>query len=492
MRKSISSSGMLAGCASSLGLLATLLASQQVAAHGYITEPPERAYDCRLGLNTNCGGAQYEPHSVGEGPKGFPAAGPADGKIPSAGNSSFSEMDIQTATRWHLNEIKNRTIEFAWFYNAAHKTTRWEYFITKTGWNPNEPLKRASFDTTPFCAVQANGGVPIDGAAGGSGPGKEKHKCTIPADRTGHHVVLGVWTVDDTASAFHKVIDVNITADGAPGPVDGWNDVGNITPTRTLHIGDKVNARAFVGGAESPEYSVGITVESTEEGLPQNWSYKLAQKVNATQKLIRAGVRDAENNIEPVKGPNGLYAKIESGVTSYQLHTEMVGDPDAYLHFHNIATEYALDKGNANVDFTVMTNRELTVEATVVDAANKQVGYSKQLVNATTAPVSVQVTSSPGAHQVLLVGSSKDGRINLQDTKHVEMTGEAGGGDHDFEFPNEIASYKAGTKVLQPKNGKVYECKPFPYEGWCKIYSPTANQYEPGFGSNEKDAWIAR
>lgn len=498
MTKNISSAGILAGCASSLTLLASLLASQQVAAHGYITEPPERAYSCRLGVNTNCGGAQYEPHSVGEGPKGFPSAGPVDGKIPSAENGSFSEMDIQTATRWHLNEIKNRNVEFAWNYTAAHRTTRWEYFITKTGWNPNEPLKRASFDTTPFCVVEANGGSPIAGPSGGAGPGKEKHKCTIPADRSGHHVILGIWTVDDTKSAFHKVIDVNITADGntgpgpGPGPVDSWNDVGNIAPNRTLGIGDKVNARAFVGGAESAEYSVGITIDSTDEGLPQNWSYKLAEKVNATQKLIRAGVRDAEGNIAPVKGTNGLYAKVESGVTSYQLQTVIVSDIDAYMHVHNMASEFVLDKGKAKVDLTVMTNRELTVEATVVDANNKQVGYAKQLVNATTAPISVQVTSSPGAHQVLLVGSSKDGRINLQDAKRFEMTGTAGGGNHAFEFPAGIGSYKAGTKVLQPKNGKVYECKPFPFEGWCKSYSPSANQYEPGIGSNWQDAWIAR
>ena len=59
-------------------------------------------------------------------------------------------------------------------------------------------------------------------------------------------------------------------------------------------------------------------------------------------------------------------------------------------------------------------------------------------------------------------------------------------------FPNSLASYKGGTKVLQPKNGKVYECKPFPYEGWCRQWSSNATAYEPGVGAHWSDAWIAR
>ncbi|MNP71379.1 GlcNAc-binding protein A precursor [compost metagenome] len=79
----------------------------------------------------------------------------------------------------------------------------------------------------------------------------------------------------------------------------------------------------------------------------------------------------------------------------------------------------------------------------------------------------------------------------LQEERKVQLK-TAGGEGYDFEFPQSLASYKAGTRVLQPKTGEVFECKPFPYEGWCKIYSESASQYEPGVGSNWQDAWIKR
>lgn len=32
----------------------------------------------------------------------------------------------------------------------------------------------------------------------------------IPANRTGYHIILAVWDVDDTANAFYNVMDVNV------------------------------------------------------------------------------------------------------------------------------------------------------------------------------------------------------------------------------------------------------------------------------------------
>ena len=73
------------------------------------------------------------------------------------------------------------------------------------------------------------------------------------------------------------------------------------------------------------------------------------------------------------------------------------------------------------------------------------------------------------------------GVINLMLEEKSEPT-PAPAGNYDYTFPDNLKSYTAGTKVMQPKNGKVYQCRPFPYSGYCVQWSQHASQYEPGDG----------
>ncbi|TVL21181.1 hypothetical protein AYI92_06740 [Shewanella xiamenensis] len=96
---------------------------------------------------------------------------------------------------------------------------------------------------------------------------------------------------------------------------------------------------------------------------------------------------------------------------------------------------------------------------------------------------------SAGHHQLVIKGSPKAGGEAIQQTLDMMFKEASSGGDNWFEFPNSIKSYAAGTKVLQPKNGKVYQCKPFPYSGYCIQWSKSATHYEPGLGSHLQVAW---
>lgn len=486
MKKTVSNVGLVSGCATSLTLLAAMMAAQNAVAHGFLNEPPSRAFLCQQGLNKDCGGAQYEPHSVGETFKGFPAGvggaplqGPIDGKIASGGTVLFSALDAQSATRWHLTEIKDRNISFDWKYTAPHPATKHEYFISKNGWNPNAPLARATFENTPFCTVDGGGILPVTG---------DKHACVIPEDKNGHHVILAIWTVGDTAAAFHNIADVNIVAEAAlPG---GWSNVGTISSSTALLQGDKVKVRAFTAAGESTQYSTEITIDSAEEGKAENWGFKLAEKINSTQTLVRAGLRDDEGNVEPVKGANNLFAQKDSGVVRFELALEMQEDVAARMELIGVSAEYELDAGLASVAFQVSNNRAMNIEATVFDSSNKQVGQTKRLVAAQgSSQLTVDVRTAPGKHGIKLVGTTEDGRTTRQDFQETDMTGEGGATEFDFVFPENIGDYKAGIKVLQPKTGSVYECKPFPYEGYCKQYNANATAFEPGIGHSWQMAW---
>ncbi|MWA11320.1 lytic polysaccharide monooxygenase auxiliary activity family 9 protein [Streptomyces sp. BA2] len=178
------------------------LSSGGASSHGYTDLPASRQINCAKGTVSGCGSIQYEPQSV-EGPKGFPASGPADGKICSAGISGFDTLNQPKAPgggAWPTTSVSaGQNYTFRWQFTARHRTTDFKYYITKQGWDESKPVTRAALDTTPFLNVPYNGQQP---------PATLSHSGTIPGGRSGHHVIVAVWTVHDTANAFYACSDV--------------------------------------------------------------------------------------------------------------------------------------------------------------------------------------------------------------------------------------------------------------------------------------------
>eukprot|EP01061_Rhynchopus_euleeides_P010531 TRINITY_DN19_c0_g1_i18.p1 TRINITY_DN19_c0_g1~~TRINITY_DN19_c0_g1_i18.p1 ORF type:complete len:350 (+),score=86.86 TRINITY_DN19_c0_g1_i18:84-1133(+) len=178
--------------------------------HGYVSSPPSRPYGCKTGLNSGCGGVQYEPQSV-EGPDGWPAGGPQGGTVAAAGGR-FTALNAQTSSRWGKTRMSGGSNTFTWTFTAGHVTRDYKYYITRQGWNQNQALSSSSFDTTPFCTV--DGGMRRAGSSA-------SHQCNVPT-RQGYHVVMAVWDVGDTAASFYNAIDLDFGGGGsgpAPAPV---------------------------------------------------------------------------------------------------------------------------------------------------------------------------------------------------------------------------------------------------------------------------------
>lgn len=163
--------------------------------HGFISAPSSRAILCQQGENKDCGTVVWEPQSV-EGPKGFPQSGPRDGEIASGG-SRFVKLDEYGPTRWTKVKMKAGKQTFKWGLTASHRTTSWEFFITKQDWDPNKPLSRKSFNLKPFCEQFDGGAMPKTTV---------EINCNVPK-RTGYQQILGVWTIADTGNAFYQIID---------------------------------------------------------------------------------------------------------------------------------------------------------------------------------------------------------------------------------------------------------------------------------------------
>ncbi|GAB3964199.1 lytic polysaccharide monooxygenase auxiliary activity family 9 protein [Streptomyces sparsus] len=167
--------------------------------HGYSEAPTSRQAFCANGTVSNCGSIRWEPQSV-EGPKGFPQGGPRDGAICSGGNQQFAQLDDPRGGNWPTNKLTGgQGYTFKWKLTAAHATTDFKYYITKDGWDPNKPLTRADLESQPFMTVHMGGQRPDFNWS---------HQGTVPTGKSGKHLILGVWTIADTANAFYSCNDV--------------------------------------------------------------------------------------------------------------------------------------------------------------------------------------------------------------------------------------------------------------------------------------------
>ncbi|MEU1052235.1 lytic polysaccharide monooxygenase [Streptomyces sp. NPDC005876] len=192
--------------ASAVGLATTgalvLTTGGTASGHGYTDLPVSRQKLCQNGSVSNCGAIQWEPQSV-EGPKGFPSSGPADGRICSANNVGFAQLDAPktpSGAAWPTTKVTGgQNYTFRWQFTAMHATTDFKYYVTKPGWNQNHNLARSDLNLTPFLTVPYNNQRP---------PSTLSHSGALPSGLSGHHVIVAVWTVADTGNAFYACSDV--------------------------------------------------------------------------------------------------------------------------------------------------------------------------------------------------------------------------------------------------------------------------------------------
>lgn len=198
-------------------LLSSLILNPiEVSAHGYVVSPASRNYRGSLDktvLGYSAAFAKYgavinEPQSL-EYLKGFPAQGPTDGHIASA-NGILGDyiLDQQGSNRWNKTNITTGVNSFTWKYTAYHNTAKWHYYMTKPGWNPNQPITRADLEL--IGTINHNGTPPSDNSP---------HQITVPSNRQGYHVIVAIWDIADTLNAFYNVIDVNVTSSVSGGTV---------------------------------------------------------------------------------------------------------------------------------------------------------------------------------------------------------------------------------------------------------------------------------
>ena len=510
----------------SLGLTLVLgtLVAQQAIAHGYVESPPSRSLACYAGPNTGCI-EPYEPQGVewgGGGPafdltkpgkEAFPVGGPMDGDIAAGGlTEKYGAMNEQTSNRWTKTKVKPGVNTFKWKYTADHITAYWQFFITKKDWNPNMPLSRASFEAEPISTQEHNSTKPNGGIM------HSDHKVNIPADRSGYHVVLATWKTSDTSASFYQVIDLDIQNNTAVAP-SKWKKIGSIQPSPTdLKADTIIRARVMVGGTEDRSKEVVMDIRSDEEGKSSQWPHALATKINAENTGYKAGQMTKDDQIKPAYGTNNAYVQKNSKVSGIMIDIQRA-NPIFSMDVSGVKSSYKIENGKVTLHFDVKAFGDSSnVKNVVYNANREEVARNHADVNDGSEHFSLTIEKAvAGNYELVTIGKAKSGKL-IQKQSAFKLTGGdvvapvapivpavpvipvapvvpvtpevpvvPVAGDFDFTYPNNVDSYVSGSLVFQPADGATYECKPFPYGGWCK-QSP--GHYAPGFGSNWDDAWI--
>ncbi len=396
-----------------LTLAMLLVFGDKASAHGYINNPSSRADLCAKGTNKNCGLIIYEPYSL-EAAKGFPAAGPADGKIASA-NGLFSQLDEQSATRWTKVNISPGSTTFNWTLKVPHATASWKYYITKQDWNPNAPLTRASFDLTPFC------NVPYKGKPSGS----YSDTCNVPA-RSGYQVILAVWEISDTGNAFYNVIDVNFggnsgnvdsSAPTAPAGAAASNVAATSATVSWSASTDNVGVtgyRIFNGSTQIGSTTGALSYNLT--GLTSNTAYNITVKAVDAAGNVSAASNAVSFTTLNVSGPDtqapsaptGLHVMGTSTSTTIPLmwnaSTDNVG-VTGYQVFNGNTLVATVSGSTLSYNVTGLTaNTAYAFTVKAVDAAGN-VSAASNVTNVTTpaAPATFPAWNASTAY----VGGSK-------------------------------------------------------------------------------------
>ncbi|GAA3741014.1 lytic polysaccharide monooxygenase [Spinactinospora alkalitolerans] len=227
--RTLSRTAALGACAGLAAAAAVALPADRAEAHGGLTYPATRTYACYVDGIEGGEGGNVQPtnpacaQALEEGGN-YPfynwfgnlisdAGGRhqeiiADGELcgPTDPFDAFNAVgdDWPTTTLRSGGEITFR-------YNAwARHPGTWSQYITKDGWNPDEPLGWDDLEPAPFDQV-------TDPPIRGGGPEGDEYywDATLP-EKSGRHIIYSIWQRSDSPEAFYNCSDVVFEGD-APG-----------------------------------------------------------------------------------------------------------------------------------------------------------------------------------------------------------------------------------------------------------------------------------
>ena len=149
-----------------------------------------------------------------------------------------------------------------------------------------------------------------------------------------------------------------------------------------------------------------------------------------------------------------------------------------------MGSDYTIVNGQVSIRFNVTTANPVQITATLEQSGHSH-GTTSSQVNGTSTLVLQGSNVTDGSYDVVITGLA-DGQKPVVQRFPVTLAEESGNGGNDGDYPAYAPNigYQAGDRVSNA--GGNYECKPWPYSGWC---GGSTSHYAPGTGSAWSDAW---
>jgi chitin-binding protein len=230
IRSKAAAAAVAVPAASVLVVLGTATAAS---AHGTMSDPPSRVYTCFLEDPEAPQSDACKAAVAASGTQAFydwnevsllNAGGRSreiipDGRLCSAGRAKYRGLDLQRAD-WPATHMEPGQRTITYHATAPHSNSNFEFYITREGWDPTQPLRWA--DLVPLASFTHQYPTTFT-----------KWTLTIPP-RTGRHILYSIWQrVVGSEEAFYTCSDVDFGGSNTPTPTPTPTPTDTPTPTPT-------------------------------------------------------------------------------------------------------------------------------------------------------------------------------------------------------------------------------------------------------------------
>ncbi|MGV9246419.1 lytic polysaccharide monooxygenase auxiliary activity family 9 protein [Streptomyces sp. NPDC003710] len=129
-----------------------------------------------------------------------------DGRLCSGGLPAYRGLDLARAD-WPSTRLAPGAALTMTYSSTIPHTGSFELFLTKPGYDHTKPLTWSDLPAKPFAKVTD---PPLT-------KGAYRIRATLPADRSGHHVLYTIWRNTSTTDTYYSCSDVVFPASGASG-----------------------------------------------------------------------------------------------------------------------------------------------------------------------------------------------------------------------------------------------------------------------------------